>query len=219
MSEAVFAQLSTFGASVMLLFGFVLLWRRSPRAHITAFRQQSVVLAVLFVLVGYATADRELYIVAAALWGLKVVVMPWYLLRLERDVGADRESRPYLNVATSILIAGALVLLAYAATRPLLAISQLPTRDGIPLAMGLIFLGLLVVVSRKQALAQIVGFLMLENGAALLALLGTFGIPLVVELGVFLDVLLGLLVMQIFVYHIRTTFESIDVEQLNQLKH
>lgn len=219
MSETVFAQLTTFGASVVLFFGFALLWRRSPRAHITAFRYQSVVLAALFFLVGYATDDRELYIVAAVLLGLKAVIMPWYLLRLERDVGADRELRPYVNVATSILLAGALVLLAYGVTQPLVALSQLPTRGGLPLAMGLIFLGLLVVVSRKQALAQIVGFLMLENGAALLALLGTFGIPLVVELGVFLDVLLGLLVMQVFVYHIRTTFESIDVEQLNQLKH
>ncbi|NTU78623.1 MAG: hypothetical protein HGA45_04335 [Chloroflexales bacterium] len=219
MSETTFAQLATFGASVTLFFGFALLWRRSPRAHISAFRYQSVALVALFALVGYATDDRELYIVAAVLCGLKVVVMPWYLLRLERDVGADRELRPYVNVATSILLAGALILLAYAATWPLVEVSRLPTRGGLPLAMGLIFLGLLVVVTRKQALAQIVGFLMLENGAALLALLGTFGIPLVVELGVFLDVLLGLLVMQIFVYHIRTTFESLDVEQLNQLKH
>jgi len=88
-----------------------------------------------------------------------------------------------------------------------------------PLAMGLIFVGLFVVITRKKAMMQIVGFLVMENGVALLAVLGTFGIPIIVELGVFLDVLMGFLVMQVFVYHIHSTFESIDVDQMNELKH
>jgi hydrogenase-4 component E len=99
------------------------------------------------------------------------------------------------------------------------ALSQLPTRAGMPLAMGLVLVSLFVVISRKKALTQVIGFLMLENGLALLAVLGTYGIPLIVELGVFLDVLMGFLVMQIFIYQIHETFESIDVEQLNRLKH
>src|SRR2546426_294461 len=106
-----------------------------------------------------------------------------------------------------------------AITRPLVALSQLPTRAGMPLAMGLVLVSLFVIISRKKALTQVIGFLMLENGLALLAVLGTYGIPLIVELGVFLDVLMGFLVMQVFVYHIHGTFESIDVDQLNQLKH
>jgi hydrogenase-4 component E len=67
-------------------------------------------------------------------------------------------------------------------------------------------------------LTQVVGFLVLENGIALLAVLGTYGIPLIVELGVFLDVLMGFLVMQVFVYQIKTTFDSMDVDRLNQLR-
>jgi hydrogenase-4 component E len=98
-------------------------------------------------------------------------------------------------------------------------VSTLPTRGGLPLAMGLIFVGLFVVITRKKALTQIVGFLVLENGIALLAALGTFGIPLIIELGVFLDVLMGFLVMQVLVYHIQGTFETIDVDQLSQLKY
>ncbi len=88
-----------------------------------------------------------------------------------------------------------------------------------PLAIGLVLVSLFVVISRKKALTQVVGFLMLENGLALLALLGTYGIPLIVELGVFLDALMGVLVMQIVIYRIHETFESIDVEQLNRLRH
>jgi hydrogenase-4 component E len=123
-----------------------------------------------------------------------------------------------VNTATSLLVGGLLVLLAYVITRPLIALSQLPTRAGLPLAMGLVFVSLFVIVSRKKALTQVIGFLMLENGIALLALLGTYGIPLIVELGVFLDALMGFLVMQIFVYQIHDTFESIDVDQLKRLR-
>jgi hydrogenase-4 component E len=160
-----------------------------------------------------------LYVVAVVLFILKVLVIPHYLERMEKRFGDHRELQPYVNVASSLILAGLLVLLAYAITRPLVLVSELPTRGGMPLAMGLIFVGLFVVITRKKAMTQIVGFLVMENGIALLAVLGTFGIPIIVELGVFLDVLMGFLVMQVFVYHIQTTFESIDVDQMNELKH
>src|SRR5207244_8730028 len=96
---------------------------------------------------------------------------------------------------------------------------RLPTRAALPPAMGLVFVSLFVIVSRKKAVTQIIGFLMLENGITLLAVLGAYGVPLIVELGVFLDALMGFLVMQVFVYHIHETFESIDVDELSGLKH
>ena len=217
--DTLFAQLSTLGASVTLLSGVVLLWRRSLGAYIGAFRWQSLVLSAVFALVGYYGHDHELYIVAVALLALKVFIIPWYLNRLYQRVGGEREAQPYVNIATSLIVAGLLVMLAYAITRPLVMVSKLPTRGGIPLAIGLIFIGLFVIVSRRKALTQIVGFLVMENGIALLAALCTYGIPIIVELGVSLDVLMGFLVMQVIVYRIRDTFESIDVEHLSQLKH
>ena len=219
MNTTLFAQLSTLMSSVVLLFGITLLWRRSLPAYIDAFRWQSAVLAALFVLIGYFAGDPELYFVAVFFFVLKVIILPVYLRRLQRRVKVDNEIQPYVNVATSLILAGLLVLLAYAVTRPLVTVSTLPTRGGLPLAMGLIFVGLFVVVTRKKALTQIVGFLVMENGIALLAALGTFGVPFIIELGVFLDVLMGFLVMQVFVYHIYGTFESIDVNQLSELKH
>lgn len=219
MNDELFAQLSTLGSSVALLFGITLLWRRSLRAYISAFRWQSAALSVLLVIIGYLGEDPELYIVAVFFAALKVFALPYYLARMEKQLGGEREDKPYINVATSLILAGLLVLLAYAVTRPLVMVSDLPTRGGLPLAVGLIFVGLFVVVTRKKALTQIVGFLVLENGIALLASLATFGIPLIVELGVFLDVLMGFLVMQVFVYHIHGTFESIDVDQLSELRY
>lgn len=219
MNDTLFSQLSTLGSSVVLLFGIILLWRRSLYAYTVAFQWQSAVLAAMFVMIGYFGRDPELYFVAVFFLVLKVFILPRYLERMEKRFGGQRESQPYINIATSLILAGLLVLLAYAVTRPLVLVSTLPTRGGLPLAMGLIFVGLFVVITRKKALTQIVGFLVLENGIALLAALGTFGIPLIIELGVFLDVLMGFLVMQVFVYHIHDTFESIDVDQLSQLKY
>ena len=219
MNVALFSQLTTLGSSVVLLFGIVLLCHRSLHTYVEAFRWQSLVLAALLVVVGHFGDAPELYLVAVVFFALKVVCIPRYLERLAKQVGAQHESQPYVNITSSLAIAALLVLLAYAVMRPLVLTSQLPTRGGLPLAMGLVFVGLFIVITRKKALAQIVGFLVLENGIALLALLGTFGIPLIVELGVFLDVMMGFLVMQVFVYHIHGTFESIDVEQLNQLRH
>ncbi len=215
----VFSQLSALGASLALLFSLFLLWRRSVQAYVSAFRWQSAVLAGVTALTGFFGNDPALYVVAALLFALKVVAIPRLLGNMERRFGGEREMKPYVNAASSILIAALLVLVAYSVTRPLVMTSQLPTRGAIPLAMALVFVSLLVVVSRKKAFSQIVGFLMLENGIALLAVLGTYGIPLIVELGVSLDALMGFLVMQVFVYHIHETFESIDVEQLNRLKH
>ncbi len=219
MNDAVFSQLSTLGSSMVLIFGILLLWRRSLSAYISVFRWQSVILSAVIAMIGYFGRAPELYIVAAVSFVLKAVLMPYYLERMRTRLEVNRESEPYVNYASSLILAGLLVLFAYAVTRPVMLVSALPTRSGIPLAMGLIFVGFFVILSRKKALTQIIGFLVLENGIVLLASLATYGIPLIVEFGVFLDVLMGFLVMQVLVYHIHDTFESIDVDQLNQLKH
>jgi hydrogenase-4 component E len=219
MNDAVFSQLSTLGSSIVLIFGILLLWRRSVSAYISMFRWQSAVLALVIAMIGYFGRDPVLYLVAAFSFLLKALILPHYLQRMRSRLEVTRETEPYVNYAASLIIAGLLVLLAYTVTRPLVLVSSLPTRGGIPLAMGLIFVGFFVILSRKKALTQIVGFLVLENGIVLLAGLCTYGIPLIIELGVFLDVLMGFLVMQVIVYQIHGTFESLDVDQLNQLKH
>jgi hydrogenase-4 component E len=217
--NSLFSQLAVLGSSLTLIFGLMLLWHRSVHAYTTAFTWQSVVLAGIVAVVAYFERDPELYFVAAMLLWLKAWFIPRLLRRMEEPLRAEQELQPYVNTATSLLISGLLVLFAYAVCRPLVALSRLPTRAGMPLALGLIFVSLFVIASRKKALTQVIGFLMLENGIALLAVLGTYGIPLVVEIGVFLDLLLGFMVMQLFVYRIHETFESIDVEQLGRLRH
>lgn len=217
--DSLFSQLSVLGSSLVLLFGLILLWRRGISAYVGAFAAQSMVLSAVIAIVAYFGNDHELYWVAGALFLLKGLVIPRLLRRMQRRFAIERELEPYVNTASSLVVSGLLVLFGYMVTRPLVALSLLPTRAGMPLAMGLVLVSLFVVISRKKALTQVIGFLMLENGLALLAVLGTYGIPLIVELGVALDVLMGFLVMQIFVYRIHETFESIDVQQLNRLRY
>ena len=217
--DGLFSQIAVLGSSGVLLCAIIMLWRRGVGAYISAFRWQSGVLALLTAAVGYFGHDRDLYWVAALMLVLKGVLIPRLLGRLARRVAPGGEAEPYVNTATSLVISGMLILLADAAARPLQTLSTAPTRAGMPLAIGLLFVSLFIIVSRKKAITQVIGFLMLENAIALLAVLATYGVPLVVELGVFLDALMGFLVMQIFLYDIHDTFNTLDVDVLNRLKH
>ena len=214
-----FSQLVMLSAGGMLVAALIPLWRKGVPAYISAFRWQSWLLALLTALVGYFGRDPQLYGVAILIVALKGIAMPALLRTMDRRFGHQRELKPYVNPETALLIAGVLVLFAYVLARPWMEVTTLPTRGGLPLAMALLFISLLIIVNRKKAITQVIGFLMLENAIALLAVVGTYGVPLLVELGVFLDALMGFLVMQIFVYQIHETFETIDVDQLTRLKH
>lgn len=217
--QGVFPQLVMLCSSGMLLTALIVLWRKGIPAYISAYAWQAWSLAGLTAIVGYFGGDWHLYVVAALLVGFKGVAIPRLLRTMQRRFSGDPVVRPYVNTETSLLIASLLVLFAYVLTRPWIEVTMLPTRGGVPLAMGLLFVSLFIIVSRRKAITQVIGFLMLENAIALLAVVGTYGVPLLVEFGVFLDALMGFLVMQIFVYQIHETFETIDVEQLDRLRH
>ncbi len=219
MSATLFSQLCTLTSSLVLITGIAILWRHSLPAYINSFARQSAVFVLVIMTVALYSGEPELYLVAVMVFALKVVFIPRVLNRVRSHVGAHLEIRPFVNTPISLVVAGLLTLLAYAIAEPVVALSDLPTRGSIPLALAVVFVGLFIVVSRRSALTQIVGFLVMENGIALIAVLATYGVPFIVELGVFLDVLLGFLVMQVFVYRIRETFATIDVHHLQELKH
>jgi hydrogenase-4 component E len=214
-----FSLLTMTGASAMLLCALVILWRRHIPSYIAAFQWQSFVLAGVGATVAHRGMVPELYVVAGLILVLKGLVVPRILRRMAARFPAQQELRPLVNTEVSLLISGVLAVAAYEVSRPVVAVVSLPTRGGLPLALALILVSLFVIVSRRNAITQIVAFLMLENGIALLALLGAYGVPLVVELGVFLDALLGVLVMQVLVYRIHQTFASVEAGHLDRLEH
>ena len=217
--DGLFSQLVGLGASGMLLTGLIVLWRKGLPSYVRAFKWQSWLLAGVTAVVAHFTGSRELYAVAAAFVVLKGIVMPALLRATLRHVGAIPDIRAYVNTGTSLVTGGLLTLFAYVVTRPWMAITHAATKAALPIAMALLFVSLFIIVSRRKAITQVIGFLMLENAIALLAVAGTYGVPLLVELGVFLDALMGFLVMQIFLYDIHETFDTLDVRQLDRLKH
>lgn len=216
--ELPFARIANLLSFIFLLMSFLLIIRNSLAAQVRMFALQSAVLSTLAAVVAYFGGNRELFSVATVFAIIKVVVIPNVLNRAVTNIGLQRAVAPYLGTSMTLAICAGLVILAFYVMAPVTASNRLPTADSIPLAFAGVLIGLFTTVNRRRALTQILGFLMLENGIFMIALLATYGVPLIVELGVFLDVLVAVLIMEVFVYRIRENFESIDVKQLGSLR-
>jgi len=196
----------------------LLIVRTSLEGQVRVFGLQSFVLALLSVLIAAYSGSLELLGVGVVLVVVKGVVIPRVLNRAVAKIGLQRVAAPYLGTAPALMICGALTIIAFYVMTPIAASNPLPTAGAIPLAFAGVLTGFFVMVNRRRAVTQILGFLMLENGIFLLALLATYGVPFIVEMGVFLDVLVAVLIMEVFVYRIKDNFDSIDVGELGKLK-
>jgi hydrogenase-4 component E len=205
-------------AGLFLLAAIGVLWRRQLTSMIRLFGLQGAALAAIVAIIGVHRQSPELIVVAAGLGGLRAGVLPWLARRALSDAPAEaRETRPLVNVATSLLAAAALTLLAYAVTRPLVALAPTPTTTLLPAAVAAVLIGFFVLVTRRRALSQVVGFLLLDNGITATAFLAAAGVPLIVELGVSFDLLLVALVLQVLTTRLRTAFGSSDLDELREL--
>ncbi|MFD8993150.1 hypothetical protein [Streptomyces abikoensis] len=133
------------------------------------------------------------------------------------DVSEARETQPLVNVAASLLSAALLTLLAYAVARPLVALHPTPATRALPVGLAVVLIGFFVLVTRRRALAQVVGFLLLDNGITATAFLAASGVPLIVELGVSFDVLLAVLVLGILTTRMRAAFGGTGIDDLREL--
>ena len=213
-----FPRIANLLSFLFLVLSFILIIRNSLSAQVRMFAIQSGVLALLAAVVAYYGRSIGLLVVAMAFAGIKVIAIPKVLDRVVRNIGIQKAVAPYLGTSMTLGICGALVVMAFYVMAPVTASNRLPTADGIPLAFAGVLIGLFTTVNRRRALTQILGFLMLENSIFMIALLATYGVPLIVELGVFLDVLVAVLILEVFVYRIKENFESIDVKHLGSLR-
>ena len=218
MSDVVFVQALDLVCGGLLLSGVLMLWRRELAAIVRLLVVQGVLLAALAVLLGVREHSVELYLVAVGVLVLKAVVLPGVLHRVLRDSGDVREAEPPVNVTASLLAAALLTLVAYAVSRPLVALAPSATTRALPVGLAVVFLGFFVLVTRRHALSQVVGFLLLDNGIAATAFLATSGVPVVVELGGSLDLLLLVLVLQVLAARMRVTFGRTDMDELSELR-
>jgi hydrogenase-4 component E len=200
-----------------LLTAVLMLWRRELTAIVRLLALQGALLAGLAALLGERKGSIELYVVAVGVLALKGVILPGVLRRVLRESGEARVAEPLVNVASSMLAAALLTLLAYAISTPLVRLDPTPATRAVPVGLAVVFLGFFALVTRRRALSQVVGFLLLDNGIAATAFLVTGGVPLIVELGASLDLLLVVLVLQVLVARLQSRFGAIDLDELREL--
>jgi hydrogenase-4 component E len=201
----------------LLLSSVLVLWRRELSAIVRLLILQGILLAALAVVLAIRADSFELVMVAVGVLALKAVVVPGVLRRVLRDSSEARETEPLINVTASIVAAALLTLLAYAVARPLVRLAPSAETEAVPVGLAMVLLGFFVLVTRRRALSQIVGFLLLDNGIATTAFLITGGVPGIVELAVSLDVLLVVLVLQVLTARLRATFGGTDIDELREL--
>jgi hydrogenase-4 component E len=218
MNETLFVQLLDLACGGLLLTAVLVLWRRELAVIIRVFALQGVALAALVGVLAAHEHSVELWAVAAGVLVLRAGVLPYLLRRALASAGeARRETRPLVNVAASLLAAAVLTLLAYAVSRPLVELAPSPVTQAIPVGLTVVLIGFFVLVTRRRALSQLVGFLLMDNGITAVGFLTTSGVGLIVELGVSLDVLLAVLVLQILTTRMRETFGDTDLDELREL--
>lgn len=149
---------------------------------------------------------------------VKVVAIPTILWRVLESIRVKREIEPVLPMKVAFACAVALTLVAYrAAGTPAIA-SAMTSRNALPVALAAVLIGLLLMISRRKALTQVIGLIVMENGFYLIALVATAALPLVVEIGVAFDLLVGVIVMGILLYRINQTFDTINTDRLGSLR-
>ncbi len=205
-------------AALLLLIAFAMLSQRRLVGLITLFAWQGAALATSTAIVAWSTGQHHLYYSAALTLGLKVILVPWYFFRLIRQLDVDREVEPMLNIPTTMLIGIALVIFAFNLALPISQMAGTVTRATLGIALASVLLAFLMMITRTKAIPQVIGFLAMENGLFFAATSATYGMPLVVELGVALDVLVAVFVLGIFFFHIRETFDSMDLKHMERLR-
>jgi len=215
-NSGILQQVISMAAAFLLLISFALLAQKRMLSVLHWFAIQGVVLAATTALVGFTSGESELYIAAAITLALKGMLLPWVLWKIIRQMHVHREVEPLVNIPATMLIAAALVVFSFEVAIPIEKLSHLLTRNTIAIATANVLLGMLMMITRKKAITQVIGFLAIENSLFFAAIGATYGMPLVVELGVAFDVLIASIVFGLFFYHIRSTFESLDLDAMEQ---
>src|SRR5437016_113600 len=215
-------RMITLMAALVLVLQITMMAQRWLVTNIHAFAIQSFLLAGIANTIAYFNHAPHIYIAAGLTLVFKAILLPVMLRRLVARIGIRQELEPWVNVPVSVIISGLLSLLAYVVAEPLQARPAMGAaglgRNTLPVAIALFLIGFFMMINRRKALTQVLALLSLENGLFLAAISLTYGMPMIVELGIFFDVLVAVMILAILVYRIRETFDSMDVSRLSRLK-
>jgi len=210
-------EISHLLAGVMLVVSFALLYQQRIAAVLNAFAAQSITLALAVAWAAWSEGRPDLFITATIAFLLKGVVIPVALHRTVQRLGVHREVEKVVGVGMALLVGLALIGLSQALVVKVAPVSAGLARDELALAMAIVLLGFLMMIVRRNAVTQVVGFMSMENGL-ILAATGARGMPLVVEVSVAFSALIALFVFAVFVFRIRERFDTIDIEALDRMR-
>lgn len=184
---------------------------------IYAVAAQSVLLGIAGAVLATATGNIDLWIIAGITIVIKAIALPWLLFRVITRIQIRRVIEPVIPISVTLALASGIVVLSFHLSAALGPVRQAITGHALPVGIALILLGVLVMASRKKALTQMVGLFASENGIFFTAMAISQGMPLIIEIGVILDVVLGALVMGIILLRVRSSVDT-DIADLENLK-
>lgn len=209
-------------AAAILVTAFLIVASRSLGFYIRLFALQSFLLGGVALLVAVGYAQWHILIAAVLTIAIKGIAIPIVLTKVIDRIDVKKEVDFSVNVTVSLLLCGGIVILADSVAQSILGMKH-PDAPAVSrvlsVSIAMMLIGLFVMTSRKKALTQIVGLLTMENGVFLSGLSITYGMPLIVEVGIFFDILVAVLILGVFVFRINKTFESISVDAFRSLRH
>lgn len=210
-----------FFAYLFLIAGFLMLAGKVITRNITLLAIQSLSLSIIAFYLGFSggAVNWHMVLIGGLTLLVKVVALPWILYRLVDRVAPSRIALLSIGVGPSSLIGVLLIGLSYSYVVPVLLKEVHVAGQLLPVALSTILLGCFFIISRHSVISQLIGIIVMENGLFLAGMAISGGMPLIIELGIFFDLLVGALVMGVMTYQIRDTFDSLDTKFLNQLKH
>ena len=211
----------TLSAAALLIATFAVIVRREFLDWVSGYRYQALVLAAVTAVIGYVTGVWEIYIASALTLVIKAIIIPKVLLRATRKIqGELGEVNPYVSIRVSVIVSAVLVILAYALVEQAFATSTLDNvaKAYLPVALSLFFIGLFVMVIRRMMINQVVGLLIIENGLFLFTASLTHGLSLIIEAGIFADILASVAISAVLLSRMSQTFDSLDVGRIQQLR-
>lgn len=205
-------------AAVLLMVSFAMLSQRRILSLIHLYTVQGIALVLANLVLGFVTDDVHLYISGILTLVLKVGLIPWILYRLVQRLNVKTDVETLLNIPTTLLIGIVLVIVAFNVATPVSQLASSVARGTLGIALACVLLSFMMMITRSKAIPQVIGFLSMENGLFFAAAAATNGMPMIVELGIGLDVLVGILILGVFMFQIREQFDSLDIHHLEKLK-
>jgi hydrogenase-4 component E len=219
MTESLFVSLVDLASGGIVLVSVLIVWRRDATSMVRLLRAQGAFLGAIPVVSGIRDGDAQLVVVGVAVATLRGVVFPRLIgARLRGGTGSERVPAPLVNTTAALLITAGLTVMAFVVTRPLVALEASPMMRAVPVGFAVVLVGIFLLVSDRRAVTQIAGFLVLDNGIDTVAFLATSGVPVIVELGASLDVLLALVILGVLAGRMFAKFGGTDLDDLRQLR-